>query len=278
MSEVKTLLCCIIKQENRYIREFIEYYAGIGVTHIAVYDNNDPDGEHVEDVIGDYIDKGFVNVIDCRGKKNYQMCAYNEAYMKYGKEYDWLLYFDCDEFFWSKYGKIDEFLSLNMFRNFDAILINWRVYTDNNELLYREGNVVDRFPTHMNDDTCCGRYDFPENCHVKTMIRGGLNDITFGIHPHSTINDIRCCNTNGVPVRNYPFTKYVHDNAYLKHYSTKTAEEYAQKLKRGFCDVAKPNYEPLLVRNFFHINEITPKKIEVFKRELGVDVSYLLKK
>ena len=276
MSDFKTLLCCIVKQENKYIREFVEYYKNIGITHIVVYDNNDLDGEHLDDVIGDYIDDGFVNVIDCRGKKCYQMPAYTEAYEIYGKSYDWLLFFDVDEFFWSKYDSIGDFLSLNLFRGFDAILINWRVYTDNNDPYYREGNVIDRFPTPMNDDVCC-EYDFPENNHVKTIIRGGLNNIMFG-NPHCTRNVIRCCNTNGVPVRNYPFTKYVHDNAYLKHYNTKTAEEYAHKLKRGFCDLNRPNYEPLLQRNFFHINEVTPEKIEVFKRELGVDVSYLLKK
>lgn len=66
---MNTLLCCIAKTENQYIREFIEYYKTLGVSHICIFDNNDKDGERFESVIRDYIDYGFVTVIDYRGKK-----------------------------------------------------------------------------------------------------------------------------------------------------------------------------------------------------------------
>ena len=66
----KVLLCCIGKMENNYIREYVEHYKSIGFDNICLYDNNDPDGEHFEDVIGDYIDSGFVILKDVRGQKN----------------------------------------------------------------------------------------------------------------------------------------------------------------------------------------------------------------
>ena len=65
----KVLLCCIGKMENNYIREFVEYYKTIGFDNICLYDNNDIDGEHFEDVIGNYIDSGFVILKDWRGKE-----------------------------------------------------------------------------------------------------------------------------------------------------------------------------------------------------------------
>ena len=41
---MKTLLCCIGRRENDYIREFVEYNKVLGFTNICLYDNN-YDGE-----------------------------------------------------------------------------------------------------------------------------------------------------------------------------------------------------------------------------------------
>ena len=37
---MKTLLCCIGRRENDYIREFVEYNKVLGFTNICLYDNN----------------------------------------------------------------------------------------------------------------------------------------------------------------------------------------------------------------------------------------------
>ena len=65
----KVLFCCIAKLENLYIREFVEYYKNLGFDNICLYDNNDEDGEHFEDVINDYITSGFVILKNVRGKQ-----------------------------------------------------------------------------------------------------------------------------------------------------------------------------------------------------------------
>ena len=44
-------LCAIAKNENLYIREWVEHYKNIGVSKIFLYDNNDIDGERFEEVI-----------------------------------------------------------------------------------------------------------------------------------------------------------------------------------------------------------------------------------
>lgn len=85
---MKTLLCCIGRLENQYIREYVEYYKNLGVTNICIYDNNYDGEEHFEDAIGNYIDDGFVIIKDCRNRKAYQMQAYMDCYKEYGKMYD----------------------------------------------------------------------------------------------------------------------------------------------------------------------------------------------
>ena len=41
---MKTALCAIAKNENLYIREWVEHYKNIGVSKIFLYDNNDING------------------------------------------------------------------------------------------------------------------------------------------------------------------------------------------------------------------------------------------
>lgn len=53
--DIKVCLCVIAKNENLYVREFVEYYKKIGYNNIFLYDNNDKNGEHFEEVINDYI-------------------------------------------------------------------------------------------------------------------------------------------------------------------------------------------------------------------------------
>ena len=81
---MKTCLCAIAKMENHYLREWVEYYKGLGITKIMLYDNNDPDGERFDDVISDFINDGFVEVTDYRGKKNSQGLAYLDCYSRHG--------------------------------------------------------------------------------------------------------------------------------------------------------------------------------------------------
>ena len=80
---MKTLLCCIGRNENQYIREYVEYYKNLGFTNIVLCDNNYDGEQHFEDVIGDYIDSGYVILKDYRNQKVCQLKAYNECYKEY---------------------------------------------------------------------------------------------------------------------------------------------------------------------------------------------------
>ena len=84
--------------ENNYIREFVEHHKSIGFDNIVLYDNNDIDGEHFEDVISDYINSGYVILKDQRGKELVQIPSYTDCYNIYKDKYDWIAYFDIDEF------------------------------------------------------------------------------------------------------------------------------------------------------------------------------------
>ena len=274
---MKTLVCAIGRLENKYIREWVEYYKNLGFTNIVLYDNNYEGEEYFEDVIGDFVDSGFVIIKDYRNQQICQSKAYNECYEEYGKQYDWIAFFDCDEFLTFKKRKnIEEYLSSLYFKRFDMIHINWMCYGDNNLIKYEDNLLTERFTMPISYDTCVA-YNFPENNHIKSIIRGGLRKVEFKNNSHTPFGVTKCCNNRGIPCKSdSPFEKYNFDEAYIRHFSTKTIEEYCNKLKRGFPDQifnTEKLSKHLLETRFFRYNKVTQEKLDYVKEFLGVELS-----
>lgn len=283
--EIKTLVCCIGKNENRYVREYVEWYKNLGVTHIRIYDNNDPDGEHFEDVIGEYVNEGFVDIVDVRGKKVIQLKCYTDCYHELKNDYDWILFIDCgDEYLTFTHPmSIGTYLSLPQFRNYDMIHINLMTIGDNGHVKYEDKPLMERFPEPIPFDRKVA-YPFPEDEHVSSIVRGGLDDIKWegkGYTHTPSPNNLRCCNNVGFYVESEsPFAPVDFQFAAFRHYTTKTAQEYCDKMRRGFPDQLwdGSRVKNLIETRFFRTNEVTKEKVQVFKDELGIDMSYLLPK
>lgn len=274
---MKTLLCTIGRKENRYIREFVEHYKKLGFTNIALYDNNYDGEDDFHDSIGDYIDEGFVILIDYRNRKKCQFDAYNGCYMKYGNAYDWIAFFDCDEFLElnkEKFSTIDDYLSYDGFKDFDMIHVNWFCYGDNGLLRYEDKPVQKRFNKHIEPINFKKTYDFPENEHVKTILRGGLKNVTFCAEstPHTCFGVEKCCNNCGMEVDGELWHAPCEFSfAYLKHYTTKSTEEYAEKILRGFPDsIVDQTWYAYLVDLYYRVNERTEEKDKIFEEKLNV--------
>lgn len=277
---MKTLLCCIGRLENQYIREYVEYYKDLGVTNICLYDNNHNGEEHFEDVIGDYIDEGFVILKNCRNLLGYQMRSYQMCYKEYKNLYDWILFFDCDEFLTftdPNINNIEQMLNDSRFDNFDMIHVNWMIYTDNGMIYNNHKPVLERFtsPKEPLD------YIIPEsgkclNYLCKSIIRGGLEKVTF-LNSHTPNNITNCCDSNGQPVDGKSRRcKCVFDNMYLKHFRSKTIEEFLSKIERGYpdrvCEPLHPLYEDMLKLVFFVDNNPTTEKLNYIKDTIGLDL------
>lgn len=168
---MKVALCVIGRLENQYAIEYVEWYKKIGFDKIFIYDNNHDGEEHFEDVLQSYIDDGFVGVIDYRNKEAAQLSAYNDCYSKYGNEYDWIAFFDFDEFL-TLVEDDDVHSFLSNFNDFECVKINWMIYTDNDLVINDQRPLLERFTTPMEYDKH-GTYNFPENNHVKSIVKGG---------------------------------------------------------------------------------------------------------
>lgn len=258
----KVLLCCIGKMENNYIREFVEHHKSIGFDNIVLYDNNDIDGEHFEDVIGDYIDSGYVILKDWRGKFEAQIPSYTDCYNTYKDEYDWIAYFDIDEFLELDCNDIHEFLSQDMYndRGINTIRVCWRQYTDSEILRVEDNNYsIKRFTDYL---PITNRNSVNTKVIVKTCIKDGRFD-----SPHGMIrnHDVVCVTTAGKLTQNsILINNSTWENARLNHYRFKTIEEYVMnKMVRLWpTNYLQGGRVGLNLNFFFRFNKMTKEKVD----------------
>jgi hypothetical protein len=76
-----------------------------------------------------------------------QFDAYKNCYQKYNHKFEWLSFFDFDEFLEFKYKgmTIKKFLKTKKFEKCQSVKINWIIYGNNNSLLYEDKPLKERF-------------------------------------------------------------------------------------------------------------------------------------
>ena len=228
-------LCTIGKKENLYAREFIEYYKSLGFDKIIIFDNNEIEEEKFEYVLKDYISNKFVEIIDIRGIISVQIPVFNYCYKKYYKLFDWIALFDFDEYlFINESQNIGNYIYNKKFENCQSILFNWNIYDDNDLEKYDNRKLIQRF-NHLKYYTS----------QVKSMVRGGLENVIIPSSHIIGININHFCDSNGNKV--FPQTYYSIKNnnnskAFIKHFYTKTAQEFCNKILKGDVQFNK-NYQ-----------------------------------
>ena len=257
-------MVAIGRRENLYAVEFVEHYKKLGFDNIYIIDNNHDGEEHFEDVLSPFVDSGYVKILNYRNQIKPQMRAYTEVYAKIKDDYDWIAFFDFDEFLILEWhNTISEYLE-KFPRECQAVLVNWLCMTDNDLVKYDPRPLMERFTEPMKLDKCV-QYNFPENCHVKSIIRGGL-DITFGGNPHTTDTPLVAYSSTRGKTENRPWQPMNHTMAYLKHFTTKTIEEWmTRKMKVGTPDREPSRFLPFYHDRFFKVNEVTKDKLDYLK-------------
>ena len=283
---MRVAVCAIAKNENLYLREWVEWYKNLGMSKIFLYDDNDPDGERFEEVIDDYIKSGFVEVIDVRGSertftlfdynnKAYRCSLQHKCYIDCYKEklsdFDWVFFCDIDEFleFRDEYT-LESYLGQEMFDDVDTIMIPWVTYDDNNLVHYDDRPVVERF-THLSkyqwlavkSFARTNKYIFDDAMrHMIHCFKLYGMKMMFGDGSKVTYND----NINNFH-QVHP-SKMGNMKCVLNHYKTKTIEEYLKRrVKRfwtsdGFIIDPKTEAFDKIIDDFFTYCEKTDEKLK----------------
>ena len=251
---------------------FLEIYQKLGFNHVFLYDNNDINGEKLEDIISKEKFYKFITIINFRGYRGEyggpQMSSYYDCYEKNYLIYDWIAFFDVDEYlvFNQRNLTIQQFLDNSRYNNCEIVKINWKVFSDNNQLEYENKPLCERFIEEVNQSHIINKVN-------KLIIRGNLANFTYKkiINPHIIFKSKYACNSNGIIINNTRCIKPEYKYAYLNHYYTKSIKEYCLKVKRGraflkqeFLSIKLKQY---YFNYFFRFNKKTKKKIKIFNGE-----------
>lgn len=264
----KICICTLGKEENKYIREFVQYYEKIGVDKIYLYDNNNKKGEIFEEVIADYIKLGFVEVINWRNKKFPQLKFMNDCYIRNYKKYDWLMFYDIDEYInLFGYSNIKYFLNEDKFSKCQLIYLNLIPHNDNNQLYYENKSLFERFPEKVSITKPEGM-----KLEVKFILKGHIPKVRI-FNQHYCNHRLKNC--NGFGKKNtvhyihtyYPDYKYY----YIDHFFSKSTEEFIDKIKKGDCRYYKSQRKKKLGR-YFNQSDITLDKIKMIEKRLKINI------
>lgn len=244
-------VCAIVRNENRYLREWIEWHKGLGVEKFFIYDNGHGNDENPRDVIGD---DPQVVIFDWRNRDGNTQCeAYDECYREHGSEFAWMGFIDIDEFVRSEMPLPDLLSMLQA----DVVAFSWRMMTDNGLVHYDPRPVQERF-TQPSEDLK------PETQFVKSFVRGGIEGLSFDKDPHMPHHPaLEVVNPDGGKAPQCSVGTGSREVAWIDHHFTKTAEEFVQKVSRSWPAIHDERIiekEKNAANHFFRFNERTPEK------------------
>ena len=252
---MKVCVFTIIKNEQEYLEEWIKYHLDLGVDHLFIFEDNG--SESHKDITNKYpSDKVSLNSItilpiDKSHVHNWQesrQSIYNKEglwWIKNNYNYDWCFAIDCDEYITlSNSGDTIQSV-LNLYSEYDAVIVQWQNYNANGHVYkpnYEEKGIIDTYTQKcdksINDATW-----------KSTKLTYKLSDFKkhYFLGTHLCYDFCKWCKTDYSKGLN----KICYDNIYLRHYLTKSWEEYVWKLNvRGMFHVKHRNYD-----EFFEMNK-----------------------
>ncbi len=217
----------IVKNEGKFVAEWLAHYVNLGFDKIIVY-NNDSIDDTAQ--ICRRAAKIFpIEVIDWPSVSGQspQVTAYNHAKGLLA-DFEWVAYFDCDEFLvLHQDNNIKEFLERYQ-PDVGAIGINWVTFGSSGLLVANYGLVTETF-------FLGGSRTWGNNRHIKTIARVSMME-SMGIHD-CLLSAGHYVHPNGevltMPTKRGISEAAEHSIAQLNHYQVKSKEDFDEKMRKG---------------------------------------------
>ena len=151
-------ICLLTKNENRYLREWVQHHISIGIDHFYIYDNNDVASAERE--VLKYFDSNLFTFVHWTSFCNHmQIEAYNDCLTRFGSENDWIAFVDTDEFINCE----DIHESLGKYKQYDFVRIPWVTHNANGKVYSTDQDVRERFSRICPNP--------PENACYKSIVQ-----------------------------------------------------------------------------------------------------------
>jgi hypothetical protein len=215
----RVALCCRIRDEARYLSEFIEYYLAAGIDHFFFYEKLSRD--NFRDVLAPFIARGLVTLSESWPETTMSPSAECDCILRSINHFAWVGFIDADEFTVIKDGRsLGEFLA--DFDRYPAVALHWKIFGSNGHKTIPGGPVIEDYSRREKDP----------NMHVKCFVRPDLVANYRNSHSWYYRGMKRAVNELGRPVSgsvSFPPTALT---AWINHYHHKSDQEYFEKAAR----------------------------------------------
>ena len=240
-------LTACIKNEQHYIQEWLTYYKIMGVEKFYIYNN-----ESSDDTVKKINQLPFarkIKIIDHAraGVRDIQGVAFIDSYKRYGKDTEWMIYCDSDEYFIPSQN-IDLQELISQYKKYSGLGASWRIYGSSGHLLRPNGLAIENY-LHRAED------EWPPNFHVKVIVKP--QEILGYLTPHLFSTTKGVVNENGKPLDETERGRTITTPAKtvrVNHYFNRSYEDWIDKRRRGRATVKEKR--PLEMFDVYDRNEI----------------------
>jgi len=213
-------LCLIVKDENAYLQEWIDYHILLGVERFYIYDNHSQ--VSVRETLSEDIARGWVVTTEIDGQ-NQQLAAYDHCLQTYGDGSYWMGFIDADEFLVPKQDT-DLRQLLSRYESFGGLAANWVIFGSNGYQNQPAGGILASYTRRTPEGLM-------ENRSVKSIVQPGRARVPKSPHHFIYQPGWFCVNELGNRV-NGQHSPHSIETIQVNHYWSKSRDEFDRKQDR----------------------------------------------
>ena len=246
----KLSVCISVKNEAKYMPEFIEHYVNQGVDHFYIVNNNSSDNieEMVQsckhkDMITFITDNRDVNIYIDVSATEHQKAIWNDnIYPLIVKETEWAIIIDADEFMYGKNGHTIKTYLSTLSDHINCVYVIWNLMLPNKD---ENNNVIKNFSIKQPSKRL--NYDLISDVHLsmqrfsnfgKSIIKPAMINPNYKIWVHKQITTNTLTNYNiffeyptsdNINGHEWSEENYKKTNITLNHYPIRDLNDYEKR-------------------------------------------------
>lgn len=213
--------CCIAKDEDHYLKEWLAYHALLGVEHFYIYDNCSK--ILVRELLGNFANGARVTIRRVEGERM-QLPAYDDCLRSFGKACKWIGFLDLDEFALPMRDN-DIRVLLSEFEAYGGLGATWHLFGSSGHVKRPEGPVIKNYTQ---------AFAVQESFQIKSFVQPLRAAQCLNPHYFSYKPGWFCVNEDHYPVSPRLQCAFSPGRlARVNHYFLKSREDFERKVQRG---------------------------------------------
>lgn len=232
-------IAACVKNEARYIQEWVRFHQAVGIRHFYIYDNGSTDDTCA--ILRGLLSAEALTIIPWAGRMrdaatttllNGQVIVFAHAILNFGGDYRWMAFIDVDEFLLPKQGRTVE-QALETVGDFPNVSLPWHMFATSGHETPPNGPLTLNYTLRGADPMTS-----KENVSNFKCIVDPCEVTEVSVHQFQTraFGDLTANDAGKRFSRRGRKAPEFYSNQFLQlnHYYTKSRQELMEKLERGW--------------------------------------------